>query len=624
VVVAWVRAFRFMADYLAELARGSSPDSSGAMAFAEELAGLAVARRPLFGGLALGQVPQEPYAAHLANVAALAVAFAAELGLGPAQLRDLAYVGLFHGAGLTPLDPLVSLRLDALTGAGQAALREAPMAVVVRALSERDAAPVLWRRALTGFERAIELAAPVCERARAHKPGPGLRARILTLSATFEALVSPCAGREPLAPQAALQFMGEKLGDRLDRELLAPFALMIAGLVLEPLSPAVPGAKLVPAATAVRLLAAKEPVASAALKARLQQAAREEDGAEFSQRLAAMVCYLAEQGPQADKLIDLVLPIFDGLLLQEDFGPAAELLVHLRQIEQRSSSEGPAARLVYLLASRLGDEERLLHLGQVLRRAPARAARDLVRFLGLLESTAVPGLLDVLGSVELPENRQLLCEALASFARRSPEVFISRIESPKGLLVGDLAAILQRAGHPQLISLLSAAATGANPRVKAQLLEVAARVRTGGARSFVAGHLDDPSAQVRAAAARCLPGCGEAEAAKELLARVARPDFGSKSLSEREAFFAALAAAAVPEGLRHLEQVLARKAGMLGRGKLAEEKLAVISALGQAPSIHTARLLRAAASDSKQPSAVAQAAQAALTKVQKTLGLSTT
>jgi hypothetical protein len=127
---------------------------------------------------------------------------------------------------------------------------------------------------------------------------------------------------------------------------------------------------------------------------------------------------------------------------------------------------------------------------------------------------------------------------------------------------------------------------------------------------------------VRAAAVRCLPGCGEAEAAKELLARVARPDFGAKAPSEREAFFAALADTANPEALRFLEQALSKKAGVLGRAKVAEEKLAIIAALGQAPSIHSARLLRAVAGDPKQPSEVAGAAQAALARVQKTLGLS--
>ncbi len=51
----------------------------------------------------------------------------------------------------------------------------------------------------------------------------------------------------------------------------------------------------------------------------------------------------------------------------------------------------------------------------------------------------------MLETIELPENRLLLCDVLANFAQEVPQPFVQRLESERPQTVRDMVYILEKA-----------------------------------------------------------------------------------------------------------------------------------------------------------------------------------
>ena len=604
-LVAWCRACALVEEQLAAARRDGPLDTSAAYFLADEFAALALGPRPAFAGLLPDTGSSSHPAITAANVATLSAAVGAELGLAPAALREVAYTALCAVAHVPQFDPL-DLARGALGSEQIGVLRQAPYLSARLALREDDTSPIAWRRLVTGFEFSAGLLSKAVR--------GGVRARLLTCCLLFSALREPRPSRAaPMSGMDALRTLGA-WPQPLDPEVLAALGRLVAASQARPLTQADQAGAAAPKGWGSAWLVAGSPLS--APSERLQRELQADDGAAFWSRLAGLLRHLAEAGGEtADRLLDRYLPVLDGLLLQEEFGAAADVLAQLRRTEQRGGAEGEVARLVFLLASRLAGDERLLPVGQLLRRRPARVPRDVARFFALLEPSAVPRLVELLDHVEIAENRRAVVDALSLFARRSPQVLLDRLPSARDALAGDLALALHLAGHTaanqQLVAAFRSATSAA---AKEHLLSIATQLRTGDARALVVAALDDPIPQVRIAAAQQVAVFGEA-AVKALLACVQSEPFAARAVSEREAVLVALVNTGQPEALRYLEVALAAKLGLLGRRKAIDEKLLHVAVLARAGTIATARLLQAVADDARQAPEVSQAARAAAEKL---------
>jgi HEAT repeat protein len=361
--------------------------------------------------------------------------------------------------------------------------------------------------------------------------------------------------------------------------------------------------------------------ASDELKARLQKEIMEEEGSRLFPKLVSAVFQVVESGvDDAGVLEEMFAQLLDAMLMQEDFATINNIVLKLRAMEQRDAENAAVSRLKMSFISRMGEEQRLSRVGEVLRTTRPKHPQDLVRYLQAVEGLAVPTLLAILETVEIPENRTLLCDVLAEHANEIPEPFVHRLESDRPQSVRDMVYILEKSGHPDRIKMFASVLRHKNLAVKLDAMAVIARGRTGEARRLIAEALNsDPTPQVRMLAARLLVDFDADKAYLDLVKVLKDPAFEKRKDDEKEALYAALGATGTPGAIALLQQMLTQKATFLNKKKVQEDKLLAVAGLSGARSIQALKLLQALVEDKSQPTEVLVAARKGIYQTKKAL-----
>ncbi len=356
------------------------------------------------------------------------------------------------------------------------------------------------------------------------------------------------------------------------------------------------------------------------LKAKLQREIMEEEGARLFPKLVSAVFQVIEGGvDDAQLLEEIFVQLLDAMLIQDDFATINQIVLKLRAIEQREGKSSSVGRLLGYFVQKMGDEQRLNRLGEVLKTARPKNPADITRYLQVLETQSIFSLLSVLETVEIPENRVLLCDALATHAKEMPEPFIQRLESDRPQTVRDMVYILEKSQHPDRIKMFGQVLKGKNLVVKLEVMNIIARGRTGEARRLIAEALADPISQVRMLAAKLLPEFDREKAFTDLVRVVRDPGFEKKTPDEKAAMYAAIGATGLPGAISMMTQLLAVKPSMLNKGRVLNEKLLAIHGLAGGGSILTYKALQAVVEDKSQPVEVLTAARKAMYQTKKAL-----
>lgn len=357
------------------------------------------------------------------------------------------------------------------------------------------------------------------------------------------------------------------------------------------------------------------------LKARLQKDIHEEENMRLFPKLISAVFQVVESGiDDAELLTDMFTQLLDAMLLQEDFALINQVVLKLRAMEQRSGTDSPIGHLLTSFISRMGEEQRVNRVGDVLKFSKLKHPQDMVRYLSNLGREASPLLLDVLEVLELPENRTLLCDVLVPVAKDYPEPFVDRIKSTdRPQMQRDLVYILDRSGHPEKLKFFQSLLKSRNLALKLEVMAIIAKGRTGEARNMVASLLTDPIMQVRIQAARVLPEFDREKAFVDLMKLVKEKDFEEKKPEEREALYIAIGSTGLGGAIAYFSQLLQTKAGLFNKQRIIGDKLLAVAGLGGAGTIQTAKLLQEVAEDKSQPAEVVKAARIHLARVRKQL-----
>jgi hypothetical protein len=359
--------------------------------------------------------------------------------------------------------------------------------------------------------------------------------------------------------------------------------------------------------------------ASDELKAKLQREVMEEENARLFPKLVSAVFQVVEGGVEDAALLEeIFVQLLDMLLIQDDFATINQIVLKLRALSQRDSGDG-LTKLMDTFLHKMGEEQRLMRLGEALKAARPRNPADVTRYLQALDRDAIIPLLGVLETIEVPENRVLLCDVLAGFAREVPEPFVARLVSDRPQTVRDMVYILEKSNHPERIKMFGQVLKSPNLVVKLEVLNIIGRGRTGEARRMIADALNDPISQVRILAAKLLPEFDRDKAFADLV-RVARDAaFEKKTPDERAAFYAAIGATGTPGALSMMQQILAVKPSLLNKKRVLDDKLLAIHGLAGACSIQAYKLLQGVVEDKSQPLEVLTAARKAMYQTRKTL-----
>ncbi|MFY1826493.1 HEAT repeat domain-containing protein [Myxococcus fulvus] len=359
--------------------------------------------------------------------------------------------------------------------------------------------------------------------------------------------------------------------------------------------------------------------ASDELKARLQREVMEEEGSRLFPKLVSAVFQVVEGGVEDGTLLEeIFVQLLDMLLLQDDFGTINQIVLKLRALSQKEGGQS-LEKLLESFLHRMGEEQRLMRLGESLKGSRPKQPQDVTRYLQALGRDSVIPLLTVLETLEIPENRALLCDALAIVAREMPEPFVARLTSDRPQTVRDMVYILEKSNHPERIKMFGQVLKSPNLVVKLEVLGIIGRGRTGEARRLVAEALADPVSQVRMLAARMLPEFDRDKAYSDLMRLIREPAFDKKTPDERTAFYTAVGATGTPGALSHMQQLLAVKPSLLNKKRVLEDKLLAVSGLAGACSIQSYKMLQAIVEDRNQPVELLTAGRKAMYQTRKTL-----
>ena len=355
------------------------------------------------------------------------------------------------------------------------------------------------------------------------------------------------------------------------------------------------------------------------LKAKLQKEIAEEEQSRLFPKLVSSIFQVAEAGVDDPELLeDMFLQLLDALLLQEDFAIINQIVLKLRAMEDRPGMSG-IHRLKATFVEKMGDGQRLVRVADVLRVARPGVLADIGRYLNSLQPTTLPTLLDVLETLDAPEHRLVLCDAIAEFCKVNPAAVIQRLSSERPMTVRDMVYVLERAQHPDRMQFFGRVLKHRNLAVRLDVMGTIARGRSVESRRLIAEALKDENAQVRVQAARLLPEYDREQAYRELVSVAKGKDFKKRSPEEQAAFYTALGSTGLPAAISLMTQLLGEKAQLWNRARVLDEKLLAVHGLAGVQSIQSFKALQAVVEDRGQPSEVLVAARKALAETKRKL-----
>ncbi|WP_224366670.1 HEAT repeat domain-containing protein [Hyalangium versicolor] len=358
------------------------------------------------------------------------------------------------------------------------------------------------------------------------------------------------------------------------------------------------------------------------LKARLQKEIDEEENSRLFPKLVSAIFQVVEGGVEDVALLEeIFVQLLDAMLIQDDYGTINQMVLKLRALSQREEAEGnPIARLLAYFVQKMGDEQRLNRMGEGLKHSKPKNPADITRYLQVLDEPAIIPLLTVLETIEVQENRVLLCDVLASFAKNRPDPFVIRLQSDRPQTVRDMVYILEKCQHPDRLKMFGQVLKGKNLVVKLEVMNIIALSHSGEARKMMSDLLHDPISQVRIQAAKLLPEFDNDKAYLDLL-RVIKDssNFEKKTPDERTAFYAALGSTGSPNALTWLTHLLSVKPSLLTKKKVMDDKLLAIQGLAAACNVHSYKVLQGVVEDKAQPTEVLTAARKAMYQTRKAL-----
>jgi hypothetical protein len=355
------------------------------------------------------------------------------------------------------------------------------------------------------------------------------------------------------------------------------------------------------------------------LKARLQKEIHEEESHRLFPKLLTAVFQVVESGVDDASLLDeMFAQLLDAMLIQEDLALIHQLVLKLKAMEQKSGLGSPPSILLRSFLSKMGGEQRLNSVAQILRVSRFKNPQDVTRYLQHLGPECAPALLDALELIELPENRLLLCDSLVPFAAADPTAFVERLAlTVRPQTQRDMVYVLDRANHPEKVKIFRGLFTSSNLALKLDLMTILSRSRTGEVRKLLVELLEGPDQSLRTHAARLVVGFDTDRAFIDLMKVIRSDTFASRAPEERQAFFCALAETGLPSAMATFAQGLSERPGLFNKQKLLAEKRLMVAALGDAATIQASRMLQELSQDPDQPDELTSAARQQLSRIKK-------
>lgn len=605
---AWKRVVSGIASFIEDASRGLPFDSFGALQLADVV--VAEAQRP--GRRLMGVTGHfsgtDSLAAQAANAAFSAAAMALDLGLSPSRIRDVAHLAVSTSVGMIQVYPLAFSNPDQLSTEERSLLRQTPVSVIREALSEAEAGPAVWRRMVLGYELSSEMSRGLDEslgRGELLQLAPSVPTRLVFAAIAWWGLRAPRPGLVASTPQEIAALMRGVLRLRLDGMSVAALERALAD------AESVRAEGLLPGAEAAVVGWQPQPGS-------LKKVVEQSD--DVWKPLAALMQSLVSTGLETrERILPLLLPVIDVLLMQDELGT---LNGFIRTLKQLGGNQDDAfeVNLARDLVKHLSDDECVALLTQVLNDGPPKDPREFARLLSLLAPDQVPSLLRLLDLVTHEASQAALFDSFAVLARTDPVPFVKMAEEAAEPRAVELIAVLARARDRNTMALVHVWWPKAAARSRARMLDAVARLGSGDAMAFLGKTLKDPAPQLRLAVIDALSRTQVPEANQVLLDVLTQPGFSDRMPPERQALFEAIALRGEPAGMQALQKIVLEKPPLLNRGRFNEDRKLLIDALVKVGGLPVMQLLQTLSVDQRQAADVKDTAAQACSLLRRTIG----
>jgi HD-GYP domain-containing protein (c-di-GMP phosphodiesterase class II) len=227
------RAVLFVREYFKSLRAEKPINTSKVLRVLQDLVDISMDHRTHFLGLTTTRSDGEYLAYHSVNTALMTIVYGNELGLTKPQLRDLAYIALFHDAGMGAVPDELLNKRGALSIDERNTINRAPLISIRNILQERQINRSTLLRLVTTFEHKAEFGTAVRD-AQGNiqmiipKANLGLYAKVISIAATYDALTSKRPFRDAYGPEVALMLMWTEMRNKFDPDLLKVFMRVMA------------------------------------------------------------------------------------------------------------------------------------------------------------------------------------------------------------------------------------------------------------------------------------------------------------------------------------------------------------------------------------------------------------
>jgi hypothetical protein len=362
---------------------------------------------------------------------------------------------------------------------------------------------------------------------------------------------------------------------------------------------------------------------SAAFKQKLQQELQQDEAVRMHRQLVGTLLVGLRTGVLTDPkpVVEILVQMIDGMLLQEDYKPIARILSELGAMATAAGGPSSAAGEVHKgVAKELGAMARVARFAEALKTNPNTDAASIAACLAALDESALGAMADAMETLEQPEHRALFVDALAAVGHDKPEFFLARLNSQKPQTVRNMVAIIDKARFSGAGKYIATALKNPNPMVRAEIAAILGGSQDGAAvHGILLQATTDKDAHVRAAAFRAIAQAAPMRAAADLMRLPKLPDWDKRPDEEKALIFSCLGATEQPDVLRYLAGLLQQKKSLLHARKILESKFLAVKALSCMENLQAVRLLQMASEARDEEPELATAARKAMIGVKKVI-----
>ncbi|VAX28514.1 hypothetical protein MNBD_NITROSPIRAE02-1128 [hydrothermal vent metagenome] len=265
-----------------------------------------------------------------------------------------------------------------------------------------------------------------------------------------------------------------------------------------------------------------------------------------------------------DKSITLIHLLFEMLAYAEGMGEYKELTGFIGSTLEFAINLGNLEAAVYTLkkieqsttediydkdaAVCLKDLKRLVNsakfvklLGEILDEGAEFNEELLYEFASLLDKSAIPPLIHILGELRNAPARKTIISILSELGKKDIPTIAKGLLDRRWYVVRNIICILRQIGDTSAVEYLTRAVRHPDRRVKKEAIRTLGVMGTGNVLPVLRDCLSDTDELVRLAAVRAIGLIGTPVSKKIILDRITARDFRNKSYNEKKEFYEVIA-----------------------------------------------------------------------------------